>query len=188
MRHTQRGSARNHTTDTTYSVHRGLGPAEHDGHTRNTTVHPQHPKQACPAARFATHRCPCAPGPVSTTHDGAVAPGRERPWAVRTHHRLSHGPTADLMMKSGRPGQAPSGTRWSDSTSTCKTHRQKGVRGQEAAGRLGLTHIATPRYLNFSHHISLSPIVFPWSFQGNHWNSSCEAHTPHVKLAQTRPK
>ena len=42
-----------------------------------------------------------------------------------------------VMMKSGRPGQAPSGTRWSDSTSTCKTHRQKGVRGQEAAGRAG---------------------------------------------------
>ena len=83
IRHIRHHGARTHTTDTTHSMQRGLGPAEHDGHTRNTTVHPQHPKQACPAARFATHRCPCAPGPVSTTHEGLWHPGAS-----------GHGPSA----------------------------------------------------------------------------------------------
>ena len=66
-----------------------------------------------------------------------MAPGRERPSAVRTHHRLSYEPTANLVTKSASPGQAPSGTRRSASTSTCKTHRRKVVRGKEAAGRAG---------------------------------------------------
>ena len=70
IRHIRHRGARTHTTDTTHSMQRGLRPAEHNGHTRNTTVHPKPPKQANPAARFATHCCPRAPGPVSTTIEG----------------------------------------------------------------------------------------------------------------------
>ena len=75
MRHTHRGSARNHTTDTTHSVHRGLGPAEHNGDTRNMLDHPKPQKQAHPPARFASLRCPRAPGPVSATLVGKWHPG-----------------------------------------------------------------------------------------------------------------
>ena len=53
----------------------GLDDEEESLATRKTTVHTKPPKQASPAARFATHRCPRAPRPVSTTLEGEWHPG-----------------------------------------------------------------------------------------------------------------
>ena len=98
MRHTHRGSARNHTTDTTHSVHRGLGPAEHNGDTRNMLDHPKPQKHRLtrpPASRPFAARVPQGPS--------------LRPlWGSGTRARAAIGRSAALWaltLAHGHPGE-----------------------------------------------------------------------------------